>query len=202
VANRRAAKKRIQNVEDSTPEQVQARVAEALKRFRNEQGWTLDALAKRSGVSRAMLSQIETRKTNPTIAVLWKISTAFGIHFSALLGEEAGRDVTVLKREAMQVLMSSDGAFQSRPLFPRSSERKAEMYELRLAPGKRTEGPPHAPGTRENLVVVKGALTVWVAAMPYELVAGDSIDFAADVPHAYENRGADEFLGYEVIEYR
>lgn len=184
------------------PEALQTRVADALKRIRKDYGWTLEELARRSGVSRAMLSQIEARKTNPTIAVLWKISTAFGMHFSALLGEDKSRDVTILRREGMQVLSSADGAFVSRPLFPRSSERKAELYELRLEPGKRSDGPPHPPGTRENLVVVKGQLTVWVEDAAYEVAEGDAIDFAADVAHAYENRGKTAFLGYEVILYR
>lgn len=187
---------------DSTPEALQARVAELVKQARKERNWTLDELAARSGVSRAMLSQIEACKTNPTIAVLWKISTAFGVNFSALLGEDIKQDVNLIRREEMRVLSSSDGKFQSRPLFPQVSQRKAEFYELRLAPGAKSEGPPHPPGTRENLVVVKGQLVVWVSEVAFEVAEGDAIDFAADVPHGYENRGATEFVGYEVIEYR
>ncbi|MBX5484598.1 MAG: helix-turn-helix transcriptional regulator [Myxococcaceae bacterium] len=184
------------------PEALQTRVAGTLKRIRTDRGWTLEELARRSGVSRAMLSQIEARKTNPTIAVLWKISTAFGMQFSALLGEQPGQDVTVLRRPELQVLSSADGAFVSRPLFPRNAERKAELYELRLKPGKRSDGPPHPPGTRENLVVVKGRLNVWVGGRKWEVGEGDAIDFAADLPHAYENPGKVAFLGYEVILYR
>lgn len=190
------------HIDEADPEVLQARVADSLKRLRKDYGWTLEELAKRSGVSRAMLSQIEARKTNPTIAVLWKISTAFGLHFSALLGEDKGKDVTLIRREGMQVLSSADGGFQSRPLFPRSAERKSEFYELRLKPGARSEGPPHPAGTRENLVVVKGSITIWVSGTAFEVDEGDAIDFAADVPHAYENRGKTDFLGYEVILYR
>lgn len=190
------------NIDDATPEALQGRVADSLKRLRKDHGWTLEELARRSGVSRAMLSQIEAKKTNPTIAVLWKISTAFGMHFSALLGEEKKSDVTVIRREGMQTLSSSDGRFVSRPLFPRNADRKSEFYELRLKPGARSDGPPHPAGTRENLVVVKGSLTIWVDDTAWEVEEGDAIDFAADVPHAYENRGKGEFLGYEVIIYR
>lgn len=202
MAPRRAASTRGAPAEPASPEAFQAKVAETLKRVRKDRGWTLDELARRSGVSRAMLSQIEACKTNPTIAVLWKISSAFGLNFSALLGEDLGRDVTLIRREEMQVLSSADGKFQSRPLFPRAAARKAELYELKLAPGAKSEGPPHPAGTRENLVVVKGTLTLWVAGVAFEVAEGDAIDFAADVPHGYENRGATDFLGYEVIEYR
>lgn len=199
---RSADKNPVHHIDETAPEVLQARVADSLKRIRKDYGWTLEDLAKRSGVSRAMLSQIEAKKTNPTIAVLWKISTAFGLHFSALLGEDKGTDVTVLRREGMQKLASSDGAFESRPLFPRSADRKVEFYELRLRPGARSDGPPHPAGTRENLVVVKGSLTVWVGSEAFEVAEGDAIDFAADVPHAYDNRSGTEFLGYEVIIYR
>src|SRR5438445_7861914 len=97
--------------DQSTPQALQAKVAENLKLFRKDRGWTLDELARRSGVSRAMLSQIEAKKTNPTIAVLWKISTAFGLNFSSMLGEDPGRDVTLIRREEMQVLSSADAKF-------------------------------------------------------------------------------------------
>ncbi len=202
LRDKTASKNRRRDFSDKASEALQARVAGTLKTLRKERGWTLDELANRSGVSRAMLSQIEARKTNPTIAVLWKISTAFSINFSAMLGEEPGKDVTLVRRAEMQVLTSADGKFISRPLFPRSGVRKAELYELRLAPGARTEGPPHPPGTRENLVVVRGKLIVWVSGTPFEVPEGDSIDFVADVVHGYENPGSKEFLGYEVIEYR
>jgi XRE family transcriptional regulator, regulator of sulfur utilization len=188
--------------EQATPEGLQARVAQTLKQLRKERGWTLEELAGRSGVSRAMLSQIEARKTNPTIAVLWKISTAFGLTFSALLGEQERRDVMLLPRAQMQVLSSHAGRYRSTPLFPRSAGRKAELYELRLEPGTRSDAPAHPPGTRENLVAVQGGLTVWVAGAPFELAEADAIEFAADVPHAYENRGTGPFLGYEVVVYR
>jgi len=46
------------------------RVAEVLKRLRAERRLSLDDLARRSGVSRAALSQIEGARTNPTLAVL------------------------------------------------------------------------------------------------------------------------------------
>lgn len=188
--------------ESAESEHLQERVAENLRRYRKEKGWTLDELAQRSGVSRAMLSQIESRKTNPTIAVVWKISTAFGLNFSALLGDEPGSNVTLMPASEAHRLTSSDGTFVSRPLFPRGVNRRSEFYELRLKPGAHTDAPPHPPGTRENLVVVKGGLTIHIGGREYVLGEGDAIEFAADVPHAYENHTRREFVGYEVIEYR
>src|SRR5262245_27232372 len=80
------------------------RVAEHLRVLRRTRGYSLDDLAARSGVSRATLSQIETAKTNPTISVLWKISSGLGVPFSALLGDERIERVRVLRRGDQQVL--------------------------------------------------------------------------------------------------
>src|SRR5216117_324575 len=65
-------------------------VAESLRHHRKIQQLSLDDLAQRSGVSRAALSQIEGARTNPTLAVLWKIAVGLGMPFQQLLGTQAG----------------------------------------------------------------------------------------------------------------
>ncbi|MBM4082873.1 MAG: helix-turn-helix transcriptional regulator, partial [Planctomycetes bacterium] len=48
-------------------------------RFRKRKNLSLDELAQRSGVSKAMLSQVEQEKVNPTVAVVWKIAHGLGV---------------------------------------------------------------------------------------------------------------------------
>src|SRR5262245_39673569 len=60
-----------------------------LKRFRSERALSLEKLSKASGVSRAMLNQVELGQSTPTINVLWKIARALGLPFSALITQEA-----------------------------------------------------------------------------------------------------------------
>src|SRR5882724_3712812 len=120
-----------------------------LRRLRTRQGHSLERLAKLSGVSRAMLSQIETGKSAPTISLLWKIATALGIPFATLLDSQKVGGTAVLRREDAKVLGSSDGKFTSRALFPFDAERKVEFYELRLAPEHQENAEAHAPGTVE-----------------------------------------------------
>src|ERR1700755_3270123 len=62
------------------------RVADVLKQLRSDRRLSLDDLASRSGVSRAALSQIEGARTNPTLAVLWKIAVGLDVPFHDLLG--------------------------------------------------------------------------------------------------------------------
>lgn len=176
------------------------RVAEKLRDTRRERGMSLDDLARASGVSRAALSQIETHKTNPTLALLWKIAVGLGLPFAELIGESKS-SAAVLRRADVQVLRSPDGKLESRPLAPAGSSPLVEVYELRLAARSTYASEAHAPGTRELVVVLTGALRLRLGADVHDLAAGDSVSFAADAPHVYENPGASEARYHDVIVY-
>jgi transcriptional regulator with XRE-family HTH domain len=176
------------------------RVAENLRDRRKARGMSLDDLARASGVSRAALSQIETCKSNPTVGVLWKIAVGLGVPFAELIGAPRSGAV-VLRRADSQILRSSDGKFESRPLAPAGASPLVELYELRLSARSTHRSEPHAPGTHEMIVVLSGGLRMHVDDETYELGAGDSIAFAADRPHAYENPAGSEARYHNVIVY-
>lgn len=173
-----------------------------LKRLRVRQGHSLERLARLSGVSRGMLGQIENCKSVPSIAVLWKISTALGVPFATLIASPRMSGTAVLRRDRAKILSSSEGRFTSRALFPFESERRVEFYELRLAPSHTEQAEPHAPGTVENLIVSHGTVEVAVGReAPLVLGEGDAVLFEADVPHAYRNLQAAEAVLYLVMTY-
>jgi transcriptional regulator with XRE-family HTH domain len=176
------------------------RVAARLRALRRTRGMSLDQLAEASGVSRAALSQIETCRTNPTVGLLWKVAVGFGVPFAELLGEDPA-PVSVLRRDDMQVLRSLDGKLHSRALAPAGAHPFIEVYELRLAARGRHVSEPHAPGVREIVVVLSGALRLTVGATTHALAAGDSVWFAADVPHVYNNPGTSEARYHDLILY-
>lgn len=173
-----------------------------LRRLRVKQGLSLERLSKLSGVSRAMLSQVELGYSAPTINVMWRIANALSVPFSALLANPATPASTVLRLEHAKVLSSNDGRFTSRALFPVDAPRRTELYELRIQAGGVERAAAHAAGTTENLVIVDGELKVIVGDNePEHLLAGDSMHFAADQPHVYLNPAAKETLVYLVMSY-
>jgi transcriptional regulator with XRE-family HTH domain len=180
--------------------ELAGRVAENLRAQRKRRAMSLDELAQLTGVSRAALSQIETRKTNPTIGVLWKIASGLGITFADLIGETRA-ELSVLRRGEAQPLRSMDGKFESRPLMPALGIPQVEMYELRLAARARHVSEPHGPGTREIVVVLSGAMRMTVGDHSDELGPGDSVVFDANKPHVYENSGGSESRYHNVIVY-
>ena len=172
-----------------------------LRRLRVKRGLSLEKLSRLSGVSRAMLGQVELGQSAPTINVLWKISTALGVPFSALIGSKQAGGVTVLRGEQAKVLSSHDGSFRSRALFPFDEPRRVEFYELRLAGRSAERADAHAPGTVENLVVSGGSVEIEVEGARHLLRAGDAIVFEADSPHVYRNPGEAETVMYLVMTY-
>lgn len=176
-------------------------VGKNLKRLRTERGLSLERLAQLSGVSRAMLGQVELGQSAPTINVLWKMARALDVPFSALITTSQTTGAKVLRGESAKRLMSSDGSFQSRALFPYDEPRRVEFYELKLAPKGVEKAEAHAPGTTENLVVSKGAVEIVAGSETHRLEAGDAILFEADQPHVYRNAGATEAVLYLVMTY-
>jgi transcriptional regulator with XRE-family HTH domain len=193
---------------DGPPESVPGAAADLapvvgtnLRRLRVKRGLSLEKLSRLSGVSRAMLGQIELGQSAPTINVLWKISTALGVPFSGLIGQRQAGGVVVLRGESAKTLTSHDGAFSSRALFPFDEPRRVEFYELTLAPHGVEKADAHAPGTVENLVVARGACEIEVEGGRHLLGPGDAMVFEADAPHAYRNPGDAPAVMYLVMTY-
>lgn len=173
-----------------------------LRRLRGERGLSLEGLAKISGVSRAMLGQIELGHSAPTINVLWKIARALDLPFSALIAApKAAGGTRILQAAKTKRLTSHDGSFSSRALFPFDEPRRVEFYELVLTKGGVENADPHPPGTRENLVVTRGTVEIVVGTEVHKLGTGDAILFEADRPHAYKNTGDGDATMYLVMTY-
>jgi transcriptional regulator with XRE-family HTH domain len=176
-------------------------VGGVLRRVRSDRGLSLERLAAHSGVSRAMLNQIELGKSIPTIKVLWKIARALEVPFSALIAAGSGGGTRVLRAVRARRLTSADGSFSSRALFPLEGPRRVEFYELRLSPHAVELAEPHAPGTRENLVVTEGLVEIEVDGERHALGPGDAIAFEAGAAHAYRNVSGEPAVMYLVMTY-
>jgi transcriptional regulator with XRE-family HTH domain len=172
-----------------------------LRRLRVKRGLSLERMAKASGVSRAMLGQIELGHSTPTINVVWKIARALDVSFATLITERSSSSTALILRDRAKLLTSQDGSFTSRALFPFDQPRNTEFYELNLAPHSIEEADPHPVGTTENLVVTSGALELRVDTRTHQLSTGDAIFFEADVAHSYRNPGKVPLTMYLVMSY-
>src|SRR6187399_3285941 len=176
-ANKRTkpTRKRVRtgNGDDVGAAELARRVADALRRFRRDRHLSLNDLSERSGVSRAALSQVEGGRTNPTLAVLWKIAVGLEIQVHDLLGMGSEQAARVLRAGDAIPLRSTDGRTESRLLSPGGATSDTEVYELRLLPKAVHRSDPHARGTLETLIVLTGSLRLGAGEESYDLGPGD-----------------------------
>lgn len=177
------------------------RVADSLRKIRKTRGMSLDQLAASSGVSRAALSQIEGARTNPTLAVLWKVAVGLGVPFGALLGEQAEQRCRLLRAADITPLRSVDSRVESRLLTPAGATPGLETYELRFEARGILSSDAHAVGTQETIFMLTGALRMKVGDESFDLLPGDAFHFRADVAHSYENRSSRETRFLNQIQY-
>ncbi|MBW4706924.1 XRE family transcriptional regulator [Roseobacter sp. YSTF-M11] len=163
-----------------------------LKEARRDQGLSLDAVAKLSGVSRSMVSQIERGESSPTIATLWNLTRALQVDFAGLLdGAPAAPQIETLRAADVPTIDNLGSGCRIRILSPPEDAGKHEVYELTISDGGSLDSQPHARGAREHLTVIDGSLTVTSGDAENTLRAGDTARYAADVPHRIAAKGGE-----------
>ena len=165
-------------------EEVVKRVAANVRALREVSGTTLAELARRAGVSRGALSQLEAAQANPTVETLWAIAQALGVPFSDLIAEPAPPVVTVSRVEDGEWIAGSP--VSSRLLHRLTAHGVVEIHEVRVAPGTARCSAAHARGLTEHVVVHGGRLRVGPVDAPVVLAAGDAASYLADREHVYE----------------
>jgi transcriptional regulator with XRE-family HTH domain len=175
-----------------TPESadISGALARTVAALRAERGWSLDALAARSGVSKGVLVAVEQGRSNPNLATLARIGDAFGVPVTRLL-EGAEESVIRISSEAdARVLWTGSAGGTGTIIAATPPPWAAELWRWQLEPGEKFGGESHAPGLRELTIVESGELTLTVAGRIYRLGAGEGARFPGDLPHGYANEGS------------
>src|SRR5919108_3867120 len=171
---------------------LDSRIAARLLAERAGRGWSLEQLAERSGVSRAMISKVERGESSPTAAVLGRLSAAFGLTLSQLLARAEQGTTRLLNREAEQERWRDpDTGFERRALTPPGSTSPLELVWGELPAKARVDYPASAFTFIEDqqIVVIAGRLTFKQGAQSYELRAGDCLRLGPPADCQFENPG-------------
>lgn len=169
-----------------------------LRRLRTRRGLSLERLSRLSGVSRAMLGQIELGRSVPTILLLDKVAKALEAPLTAFVGGAGRPAAHVLRREQIRLSVSPDGGLRARNLDPPDIPACVHFEELRLRPGaedRRTGAPPE---TVRRLALVSGEVEVSAAGETFRLREGDAAVFDVERGWAVRNIGRVEALLYAV----
>ncbi len=156
-----------------------AEIAQHLKSERQKKGLSLDKTAKLTGVSKAMLGQIEREESSPTIATLWKIASGLETSFSAFFADKPDL------RESERIF-PEDPRMRINTLFPFQSDTGLEVFEITLSERHQQLSSAHSVGVIEHIHVIEGELQVFFDQQWHPLKQGDSVRFYSDQPHGYE----------------
>ncbi|NOU87471.1 helix-turn-helix domain-containing protein [Paenibacillus sp. LMG 31460] len=167
-------------------EPIHKMVGRKLLNIRKTRGLSLDQVADLTGVSKAMLGQIERGDSNPTISVLWKIVSGLQISFTSLI-EDTEPKITVVRATGLSPFEEEDGQYRAFPLFPFHPQKSFEIYTVEMDRDCSHASEPHNEGVEEYILMVEGSLDLTISQESYTLKAGDAIHFTADRPHTYTN---------------
>lgn len=183
-------------------ENIYKHIATTLKELRQQKGWSLDKAALATGVSKAMLGQIEREESSPTIATLWKIATGFEVSFSSFIEEiDAVSSEVIHRADQVQTIHPDDKKIRVLPLFPFDTQLDFELFVIELLPGCEHLSPPHKHGVIEHVVVIEGSMDVLVDGAWHSLSNGEGIRFNANQSHGYRNLTSETATIHDIIHY-
>jgi len=160
-------------------------IAAALRRERERLGVSLSEVAKRAGVAKSTLSQLEAGQGNPSVETLWSLAVALEVPFSRLI-EPGPSGVRVVRRGEGVAYPSSQADFTGTLLSSGPRHVTRDIYVLRVEPGAERHADAHIPGTVEHMVVCAGRLRTGPANSLVDLGPGDYASFPGDAAHGYE----------------
>lgn len=185
----------------SEPHTIAEHIASTVKRLRREHGWSLDRTAGETGVSKAMLGQIERGESSPTVSTLWKIASGFRVSFSTLFNSDQPAQGKPYRDGREPVWGEDSAGMQARLLFSYDPLLKFEMFMIELAPGAISESTAHASGVVEHIVVIEGEMALRIDDHWQTLKVGEGLRFFADRPHAMWNNTDSRLRFHDVIHY-
>lgn len=175
-------------------------VGQRVKALREAMQLSLRDLAERSGVSAPMLSQVERGETSPTLSVAARIARGLDLTLSQLLRLDEAAHVVIVTKDQRRQGPSKAKGHRYEMVTPPLPGQRVMLSVHTLDPGASTGGegdsPIHEPGSRETLLVEKGALDLMIDGERRTINEGDSVTFDADLPHHFENptKSATTFL--------
>ena len=160
-------------------------IAAALKREREQAGLSISELARKAGVAKSTLSQLEAGMGNPSLESLWALALGLNVPFSRLLAPPVV-PVQVIRASQGVAARAADAAYEAVLLSVCPPRARRDIYRIHFEPGVPKNSLPHAAGTVEHVILTSGKARVGPVGQTIELLPGDYASYAGDTAHAYE----------------
>lgn len=164
---------------------LQSAIASSLRRERDRHGISLAELARRAGIAKSTLSQLEAGTGNPGVETLWALAVALDVPFSRIVDLQV-EPVHVVRAGDGPAIRAENAPFSAELLSACPPGARRDLHLMSAEPGPAREAHAHIPGTTEHVVVTAGRWRAGPVDAAVELDPGDYVRFPADRPHTYE----------------
>src|SRR5256885_5373212 len=157
---------------------VDQRIAQRLARLRSDRAWSLDAVADRTGISRATLSRLERSELSPTATMLGKLCAVYGWTLSRLMAEAETRPPNIVRASEQAAWADPESGYVRRIVSPPAPGLRGELVEIQIPAGASVsfDASPVA-GLEHHLWMIDGALTLDVDGAAFRLRPGDCLRY-------------------------
>ena len=182
-------------IEDIKHEVKKLHIGKKIRDLRKKAGLVLQDLSNRTGLSKALLSQIEKEVVSPPIATLLKISKALGVNISFFFqNDDSEKRVTLVRSNESKVIDSryfgrEESGYYYEALAYKKSKKYMEPFLVEFK-RKRAEKLSYFSHEGEEFIyLLEGTLEFRTETEQYVLYPGDSLYFESSIPHAYRAMG-------------
>lgn len=166
-------------------EDLRTRIARTLRKERERAALSVSELARRAGISKATVSQLESGSGNPSVETLWALGVALGVPFAVLVDQQTNAP-TLIRADDLAGVPSSAAAYSATLLSASPPGARRDVYLIQAEPGDPRRSDPHHPGTTEHVVLISGQALIGPTDDPVLLNPGDYLSYAGDAPHVFE----------------
>lgn len=178
---------------------VSSLVGKNLRRLRKQHRLSLEALGRQSGVSRAMLGQIEQGKSIPSIKTLWQVAQTLNVSVSWFLEASQESQALLISPPEGSPVTLRRGEGELRSLQQVGDSVKDAFLELRLAPDAALSLPASTTTRRINVAVSAGVLQVQLDGVSHAVHGRDALQYESSDELVWRNDGFVDVLAYVVI---
>lgn len=166
-------------------------IGERVRALRAARGLTLEVLADKSGVSRAMLSRIERGESNPTAQLLGRVCAGLDVTLSALFAETERPPVPLSRRADQPIWRDPGTGYVRRVLTPPNSAAAADIVDVEFPAGASvTMESSRTPAMDQQIVLLAGRMELTVGETTHRLEAGDCLHMRLGQPVSFRNPGS------------
>lgn len=187
-------------------EKILLPIGDIIKEIRKDKQMTLKILSEESGVSKAMLSQIESAKVNPTISTVWKIALGLSVDINELTRviSVKTRNFTLTKNNEIIITDPLEGeeGIQIKDLTSMNIVENIEFFLMTFEKGSKLASEPHFTGTEEFLTLLEGTVKVTAGNNVIQMDKGDFLSYHSDIKHSIENIGENKAVVHMVVQYK